>query len=58
MGLLLDGPIESINYNVEQVVKSLTCMYAEMKRMACRYEREYITLSRHIFTCGKPLVYN
>lgn len=37
MGLLLDGPINSINYNVEQIVASLTCMYSQMKIMACRF---------------------
>ncbi len=26
MGLLIDGPVTSMNYNIEQIVNSLTCM--------------------------------
>ncbi len=41
MGLLLEGPINSINYNVEQVVNSITCMYNEMSLLACQFQLQF-----------------
>ena len=41
MGLLLDGPVKSINYNVEQVVNSLSCMYNEMSLLACQFQTQF-----------------
>jgi hypothetical protein len=41
MGFLIDGPLNSINFNVEQIVHSLTCMYSQMKTMACRFKTNF-----------------
>ncbi|XP_059079797.1 protein sneaky-like [Tigriopus californicus] len=41
MGILIDGPINNINYNVEQIIGSVTCMYEQMKTMACRYDIQF-----------------
>ena len=38
MGLLIDGPVDSINTNLEQIVTSVTCMYTHMKSLACRFK--------------------
>lgn len=37
MGFLIEGPINSINYNINQIVESSSCMYESMKSMACLY---------------------
>ena len=44
MGILIDGPINSINQNVEQIIDSVTCMYEQMRVMACRYEAQFETI--------------
>lgn len=41
MGILIDGPISNINYNVEQIIGSITCMYEQMKTMACQYDIQF-----------------
>ena len=43
-GILIDGPINSINHNVEQIIDSVTCMYEQMRVMACRYEAQFETV--------------
>ena len=43
-GLLIDGPVSSINYNVEQIIDTLTCMYDQMRIMACRYDADFRTI--------------
>lgn len=40
-GLLLDGPVRSISNNLDQVSNFATCMYEEMKLMACRFTSGY-----------------
>ena len=34
-GLLVDGPVQSINHNTQQIVRSITCMLDKMKQLAC-----------------------
>lgn len=43
-GLLLDGPVKSINYNLEQIVNSLSCMYNEMSQMACHFQIQFTSI--------------
>lgn len=37
MSLLLEGPIASINYNLNQVVESQVCMYESVKQSGCYF---------------------
>ena len=37
VGLLIEGPINSINYNINQIIESTVCMYKSMKNMACHF---------------------
>ena len=37
LGLIIEGPVNSINYNINQVIESIVCMYNSMKNMACRF---------------------
>eukprot|EP00095_Tigriopus_kingsejongensis_P011211 maker-scaffold263_size232787-snap-gene-1.30 protein:Tk11211 transcript:maker-scaffold263_size232787-snap-gene-1.30-mRNA-1 annotation:"hypothetical protein LOTGIDRAFT_155733" len=50
MGLLIDGPIGSINYNIEQVIQSLTCMYDQMRILACQYDAQFRTIFDQVGT--------
>jgi hypothetical protein len=60
-GLLLDGPIKSINYNIEQIINSLSCMYNEMSVMACRFQVQFESILTEVqyvlegkkIQCGK-----
>ena len=36
VGLLIEGPINSINYNIKQIIESTVCMYKSMKNIACQ----------------------
>ena len=36
VGLLIEGPINSINYNIKQITESTVCMYKSMKNIACQ----------------------
>jgi hypothetical protein len=47
-GLLLDGPIKSINYNIEQIINSLSCMYNEMSLMACRFQVQFESILEEV----------
>ena len=40
-GFLIDGPLTSINYNLEEIVNSVTCMYKNMKLLTCRYQSTF-----------------
>ena len=40
LGLLIEGPVSSINYNINQVVESIVCMYNSMKNMACHFANQ------------------
>ena len=40
LGLLIEGPVNSINYNINQVTESIVCMYNSMKNMACRFTNQ------------------
>ena len=44
MGIVLDGPVRSINYNLEQIVNSLSCMYNEMSQLACHYQVQFTSI--------------
>ena len=35
VGLLIEGPVNSINYNINQIIQSTVCMYKSMKNIAC-----------------------
>ena len=35
LGLLIEGPVNSINYNINQIIESTICMYNSMKNTAC-----------------------
>ncbi len=48
MGMLIDGPVGSINHNLDQVVNSLTCMYEQMKVMACRYQVQFQSIFQQV----------
>ena len=48
IGILLDGPIKSINYNLEEIVYSLSCMYNEMSQLACHYDVQFTSILREI----------
>jgi len=37
IGFLIDGPIASIQYNIEQIIESMTCLYRLMNQVSCRY---------------------
>ena len=37
VGFLIEGPISSVNYNVNEVVESTACMYESMKSLACSF---------------------
>ena len=36
VGLLIEGPVNSINYNINQIIESTVCMYKSMKNIACQ----------------------
>ena len=40
MSLLLEGPINSINYNLNQVVESQVCMYESVKQSGCYFNNQ------------------
>jgi len=37
VAILVEGPINSVNFNIDQVVESQTCMYESMKSASCQY---------------------
>ena len=37
VGLLIEGPVNSINYNINQIIQSTVCMYKSMKNIACHF---------------------
>ena len=43
-GLLVGGPVQSINHNTQQIVRSITCMLDKMKQLACRFQVHIKTL--------------
>ncbi|XP_066918320.1 DC-STAMP domain-containing protein 2-like [Clytia hemisphaerica] len=40
ISFIMDGPITNINYNLNQVVKSQTCMYEAIKETSCFYNKQ------------------
>ena len=46
MGLLLEGPINSINYNINQVVESQVCMYESVKQSSCYFNNQIEAILR------------
>ena len=46
MGLLLEGPIASINYNINQVVESQVCMYESVKQSSCYFNNQIEAILR------------
>ena len=37
MGIIVDGPIENISENLQEVVQSITCMYEKIKFLLCNF---------------------
>ena len=50
VGLLLDGPIASLNTNIQLVTKAFVCMYEQMKVLACRYKSSYSTIFDNVIS--------
>ena len=40
LGLLIEGPVNSINYNINQIIESTICMYNSMKNVACFFTNQ------------------
>ena len=40
VGLLIEGPFDSINYNIKQIIESTVCMHKSMKNIACQILKE------------------
>ena len=48
-GLIIDGPLKSINHNIQQIIQSITCMYEQMKLLSCQFQGTIFTILDHFF---------
>ena len=48
-GLIIDGPLLSINLNIQQIIRSITCMYEQMKLLSCQFQGTIWTILDHFF---------
>lgn len=48
-GLIIDGPLRSINHNIQQIIRSITCMYEQMKLLSCQFQGTIFTILDHFF---------
>ena len=48
-GLIIDGPLNSINYNIQQIIQSITCMYEHMKLLSCQFQGTIFNILDHFF---------
>lgn len=39
IGFLIDGPLDSIQHNIQRVAESLTCLYRLLSQVSCRYNK-------------------
>jgi len=39
IGFLIDGPLASIQHNIQKVAESLTCLYRLLSQVSCRYNK-------------------
>ena len=53
LGLLIEGPLNSINYNINQIIESTICMYNSMKNTACFFANQIQRAMNYI-----PLILN
>eukprot|EP00092_Neocalanus_flemingeri_P006815 GFUD01007359.1.p1 GENE.GFUD01007359.1~~GFUD01007359.1.p1 ORF type:complete len:588 (+),score=120.96 GFUD01007359.1:118-1881(+) len=44
--LLIEGPIDTIEYNLQEVVRSFTCMFEQMKSLAERFKNQFQMLMK------------
>ena len=47
-GLLVDGPIETIEHNLQEVIRSFTCMYEQMKWLKEKYTLQFNSIFKQI----------
>ena len=55
LGLLIEGPVNSINYNINQIIESIVCMYNSMKNMACRFTNQIQADMNYIASIPKEI---
>ena len=55
LGLLIEGPVNSINYNINQIIESIVCMYNSMKNMACRFTKQIQADMNYIASIPKEI---
>ena len=48
-GLIIEGPLKSINHNIQQIIQSITCMYEQMKLLSCQFQGTIFTILDHFF---------
>lgn len=44
--LLIEGPLETIEQNIQEVVRSLTCMYDQIKSLTEKFRLQFLTLMK------------
>jgi hypothetical protein len=44
--LLIEGPLETIEQNIQEVVRSLTCMYDQIESLSERFRDQFLTLMK------------
>ena len=55
LGLLIAGPVSNVNYNINQVIESIFCMYNSMKNMACRFTNQIQVDMNYIASMTKEI---
>ena len=55
LGLLIEGPVSNVNYNINQVIESIFCMYNSMKNMACRFTNQIQADMNYIASMTKEI---
>ena len=46
--LVIEGPLDTIEQNIQEIVKSLTCMYEHIKTLTERYRHQFLTLMKQM----------
>ena len=44
LALVIEGPLSTLEHNIQEVVRSFTCMYREMKSMAQRFAEQFVKI--------------
>jgi hypothetical protein len=46
--LLIEGPVDTIKHNLQEVVRSFTCMYEHIKSLSERFKDQFLSLMKQV----------